>query len=121
MELRPNTTLKQEESRLGTRFWIFPQPPFIPGYEQPDRVWLSILPDEIADGPSDISMYVADPLFEKQPYGLSRFPPFGGVRRPPVRAGADRHFDSLDPMSRPYLGVHAYACVHFVLDIWHSY
>ncbi|ULJ74826.1 hypothetical protein [Rhizobium gallicum] len=121
MELRQNATLERVESRLGTRFWIFPQPPFIPGYEQPDRVWLSILPDEIGDGPSDISMYVVDPLFDKQPYGLSRLPPFDGATRPPTMPGPDRHFDSLDPRSRSYLGVHAYACVHFVIDIWRSY
>ncbi|WP_028749105.1 hypothetical protein [Rhizobium mesoamericanum] len=105
----------------GTRFWIFPQPPFIPGYEEPDRVWLSILPDEIQAGPSDARMYVADPLYSKQPYGFSRLPPFNGIRRPPVRAGPDGHFDSLDPLSRPYLGVHAYACIHRVLEIWQSY
>ncbi|KQV33391.1 MULTISPECIES: hypothetical protein [unclassified Rhizobium] len=109
------------ETRLGTRFWIYPQPPFIPGYEQPDRVWLNIPRDEISDGPSDILMYVADPLFDKQPYASGSLPPFTGPCHPPVRAGPDRHFDYLDPQSRSYLGVHAYACVHFVLDVWHSY
>ncbi|MEZ2131028.1 MULTISPECIES: hypothetical protein [unclassified Sinorhizobium] len=116
-----DAALQQEETRVGTRFWIFPQPPFIPGYEQPDRVWLSTPPDEINDGPSDVLMYVADPLFDKPPYGMDRLPPFEGVRRAPVRAGPDRHFDSLDPKSRPYLGAHAYGCVHFVLDVWQSY
>lgn len=109
------------DARLGTRFWIYPQPPFIPGYEQPDRVWLNISSDEISDGPSDVLMYVVDPTFNKQPYGSSTLPPFLGPRHAPVRAGEDRHFDSLDPRSRAYLGVHAYACVHFVLDVWHSY
>jgi hypothetical protein len=26
---------------LGTRFRIFPQAPFVPGYERPETVWLS--------------------------------------------------------------------------------
>jgi hypothetical protein len=121
MALREYIASQQLEQRVGTRFWIFPQPPFIPGYEQPDRVWLSILPDEIGDGPSDIAMYVVDPLFEKQPYGRTQLPPFGGARRAPIRPGPDRHFDNLDPRSRSFLGAHAYACVHFVLDVWHSY
>ncbi|MBB3445447.1 hypothetical protein FHT93_005326 [Rhizobium sp. BK379] len=82
---------------------------------------LSILPDEIGDGPSDILMYVADPLFDKEPYGFSGLPPYGGPRRRSVRSGPDGHFDSLDPRSRDYLGVHAYACVHFVLDVWRNY
>ncbi|CDM62954.1 MULTISPECIES: hypothetical protein [Rhizobium] len=121
MDLHPDVALAPAEAGTGTRFWIFPQPPFIPGYEQPDRVWLSILPDQINEGPSDALMYVADPLYSKQPYGMSRLPPFEGIRRPPVQAGPDRHFDGLDPRSRPYLGVHAYACIHRVLDIWQSY
>ncbi|MDP9810697.1 hypothetical protein J2W42_003560 [Rhizobium tibeticum] len=121
MDLYPDVALAPAEAGTGTRFWIFPQPPFIPGYEQPDRVWLSILPDQINEGPSDALMYVADPLYSKRPYGMSRLPPFEGIRRPPVQAGPDRHFDGLDPRSRPYLGVHAYACIHRVLDIWQSY
>ncbi|MBW9117918.1 hypothetical protein JNB88_30335 [Rhizobium cauense] len=121
MDLHPNVAPTPREAGTGTRFWIFPQPPFIPGYEQPDRVWLSMLPDEISEGPSDALMYVADPLYSKQPYGLSRLPPFDGARRPPVPAGPDRHFDSIAPRSRAYFGVHAYACIHRVLDIWQSY
>ncbi|MDQ0322205.1 hypothetical protein QO002_004411 [Pararhizobium capsulatum DSM 1112] len=116
-----NAAPATSDARLGTRFWIYPQPPFIPGYEQPDRVWLNISRDDISDGPSDGSMYVADPLFDKQPYGPSALPPFLGPCRAPARASIDRHFDHLDPQSRAYLGVHAYACVHFVLDVWHSY
>lgn len=121
MEIYPDKSLTRSDPGLGTRFWIFPQPPFILGYEQPDRILLSILPDEIGDGPSDVSMYVADPLFDKEPYGFSGLPPYRGPQRRAVRSGPDRHFDSLDPRSREYLGVHAYACIHFVLDVWRNY
>jgi hypothetical protein len=121
MEPYPNNVTERVNPRIGTRFWIFPQPPFIPGYEEPDRVWLSILPDEIRDGPSDQWVYVVDPLIEKQPYSPDDLPPFEGERRPAARSGPDRNFDDMDPKSRAYLGVHVYACVHFVLDIWHSY
>lgn len=44
-----------------------------------------------------------------------------GAKRAPVGPGPDRHFDNIDPASRPFLAVHAYACVRFVLDIWQSY
>lgn len=121
MRLLRDDALDSANARLGTRFWIYPQPPFIPGYEQPDRVWLSIPRDEIGEGPSDLSMYVADPLYDKRPYGLAGLPPFDGARRAPVRPGPDRHFDNIDPTSRPFLAVHAYACVRCVLDIWQSY
>ncbi|MCA1491729.1 hypothetical protein [Sinorhizobium alkalisoli] len=121
MRLLRDDSLESANARLGTRFWIYPQPPFIPGYEQPDRVWLSIPRDEIGAGPSDVTMYVVDPAYDKQPYGFDRFPPFEGERRPPARPGPDRHFDNMVPGSRPFLAVHAYACVRFVLDIWQSY
>ncbi|PDT84988.1 hypothetical protein [Sinorhizobium sp. BJ1] len=121
MRLLRNEALESGDARLGTRFWIFPQPPFIPGYEQPDRVWLPILRDEIGAGPSDSRMYVVDPLSDKQPYGFDRLPPFNGAMRSPARPGPDRHFDNVSPTSREFLSVHAYACVHFVLDIWQSY
>ena len=42
-----------EVSRLGTRFLVFPQPPFIPGYERPEIVWVSTPPDRIGPGPAD--------------------------------------------------------------------
>ncbi|TCL74570.1 hypothetical protein [Rhizobium sp. BK251] len=121
--MRPfeNTVLDTGDSRIGTRFWIFPQPPFIPGYEQPDRVWLSIPPDEIGEGPSDRLMYVVDPLINKEPYGLTQLPPFEGTIHPPARSGPDGNFDNLDPTSRAFLGAHAYACVHFTLDVWQNY
>jgi len=106
---------------VGTRFWIFPRAPFIPGYERPDRVWLPIDPAEISEGPSDALVYVVDPLFDKQPYGLTWLPPFEGARRMATRAGPDGHFDHLEPGSRAFLAVHAYACVHLVLDVWQGY
>jgi len=121
MDLVAPSATERSDERVGTRFWIFPQAPFIPGYEKPDRVWLPILADEIWDGPSDNAMYVADPLFDKVPYGSTSLPPFDGARRAPVQPGPDRHFDNLDWNSRAFLAAHAYACVHRVLAIWQSY
>src|SRR5690606_34598789 len=66
-------------------------------------------------------IYVVDPLFDKQPYGLTRLPPFEGARRMPVAAGPDGHFDHLEPGSRAFLAAHAFAGVHLVLNIWENY
>ena len=121
MRLLRDDALESGDTRLGTRFWIFPQPPFIPGYEQPDRVWLPIPRDEIDPGPGDARMYVVDPLYDKEPYGFDRLPPFGGATLPPARPGPDRHFDNIAPNSRAFLAVHAYACAHFVLNVWQGY
>ena len=76
---------------------------------------------KVWDGPSDNAMYVADPLFDKLPYGTTSLPPFDGARRAPLRPGPDRNFDNLDWNSRSFLAAHAYACVRFVLGIWQSY
>ncbi|MCA1407964.1 hypothetical protein I6F26_11590 [Ensifer sp. IC3342] len=121
MRVLRDDALESGDQRLGTRFWIFPQPPFIPGYEQPDRVWLPIPRDEIGEGPSDAMMYVVDPVYDKQPYGFDRLPPFRGAMHSPATPGPDRHFDYISPDSRAFLSVHAYACVHFVLSIWQNY
>ena len=51
-------------SGLGTRFLVFPQPPFISGYERPETIWVSTAPDRIGPGPADRRMYVIDPLAE---------------------------------------------------------
>jgi hypothetical protein len=62
-------------SRLGTRFRVFPQPSFIPGYERPETISVSTPPDRIGPGPADRRMYVIEPLGEKQPYQFPYLPP----------------------------------------------
>lgn len=109
------------DGRLGTRFWVFPQAPFIPGYEKPERIWLPVSPEDISAGPSDDRMYVVDPLFGKEPYAYRWLPPFEEAVHPPVTAGADGHFDQLDYTSRPFCSAHAFACVNLVLSIWESF
>ena len=71
-------------ARLGTRFLVFPQPPFIPGYERPEVVWVSTPPEQIKPGPADSRMYVVDPLLPKR--GL-RFSVFAAVHGRSLSAG----------------------------------
>lgn len=104
----------------GTRFKLFPQPRFLPGYEQPEVVRVSIPPALIRAGPSDDRMYVLDAV-DKAPYAADAIPGWGGPRRPPVEPGPDGHFDHLDPGSREFGAAHMYAAVRRVLDIWERY
>ncbi|NKL23086.1 hypothetical protein GFM07_29160, partial [Rhizobium leguminosarum bv. viciae] len=60
---------------IGTRFLVFPQPPFISGYEKPEVVWIGRSDGPILAGPSDNRMYVADPVEPKRPYALPDLPP----------------------------------------------
>lgn len=108
-------------SPLGTRFLIYPQAPFVPGYATPETVWISTPPDHLQAGPADLRMYVRDPIFEKQPYDFPYLPPFVGDIYAPAQAGFDGHFDHLVPGTRQFAAAHAFASVRRVLDIWESY
>lgn len=108
-------------SRLGTRFLVFPQPPFIPGYERPETIWVSTPPDGIGPGPADRRMYVVAPLVEKQPYQFPYLPPYAGALHAPATAGPDGHFDTIPIGTPQFEAAHTYACVRRVLDICESY
>jgi len=106
---------------VGTRFLIFPQPPFVNGYDKPELVWLGNSCGAILAGPSDNRMYVADPVEEKRPYGLPVLPPYPGLLHPPAEPGPDGHFDHILPGSPTFLSAHSYACARRVLDICEGY
>ncbi|MTH78104.1 hypothetical protein GL286_10220 [Paracoccus aestuariivivens] len=108
-------------SVLGTRFLIYPQPPFVNGYDKPEMVWIGRSAGPILAGPSDDRMYIANPIDPKRPYGLPFLPPYLGPLRPPVRPGPDGHFDQILPGSPDFLSVHSYACCRRVLDICEGY
>ena len=106
---------------LGTRFLIYPQAPYVPGYSVPETVWISTPPGRLQTGPADAQMYVSDPLFDKEPYEFPYLPPFAGDSHPPAQASFDGHFDGLVPGTRQFVAAHAFACVRRVLDVWESY
>src|SRR5687768_17920877 len=95
-------------ARLGTRFRVFPQPPFIPGYERPETIWVSTPPDRIGPGPADRRMYVIDPLAEKLPYEFPYLPPYAGRLRSPAIAGPDGHFDHIPAGTPEFEAAHVY-------------
>lgn len=105
----------------GTRFLLYPQAPYVSGYEKPEVVWISTSPGLIHPGPEDHRIYVRDPVLAKQPYEYPYLPPFVGAYFPPAEPGFDGHFDNLSLHSRPFLAAHAFAAASRVLDIWESY
>lgn len=108
-------------SGLGCRFLIYPQAPYLSGYEKPEPVWISTPPDELRAGPANRRMYVRDPILEKEPYEFPYLPPFVGALHPPAEAGPDGHFDQLAPDSRQFIAAHAFASSQRVLDIFESF
>jgi hypothetical protein len=112
---------RRAEPSLGTRFLVFPQPPYVTGYEKPEVVWLATSIGGILAGPSDKYMYVADPIEAKRPYAFPSLPPYAGGLRPPAEPGSDGHFDHILPGSPAFLSAHSYACARRVLDICVGY
>jgi hypothetical protein len=121
MDVPPDSVERGATGQLGTRFLIFPQPPFVPGYERPEVVWISTPAGQIRAGPADSRVYVVDPSLPKPPYQAPYLPPFSGAPAPPAEPDADGHFDYLAPDARPFLAAHAFASVRHVLDICEGY
>jgi len=106
----------------GTRFRLYPQPPVLTAIQGPETVWVAAAPGTIGPGPSDDRMYVVDAIGKDRPYDYPYLPPYRGARNPPVRPGADGHFDHLDdPWSREFMAAHMYGTLRFVLDVWEKY
>lgn len=106
---------------LGTKFLLFPQAPYIAGYGEPERVWVSPPAGSIGPGPADDRMYVVDVVDKTSPYEYPYMPPFDGDAHDPVAPDAEGHFDRLAPGSRHFAAAHLYGSVRRVLDIWESY
>jgi hypothetical protein len=104
----------------GTRFKLFPQPGFLPGFENPEIVWVSPPAGTVKAGPADDRMYVVDAI-EKTPYAPAAMPPYVGAKHPPTTPDAEGHFDYLDMNSRSFGAAHLYGGVRRVLDIWEGY
>ncbi len=113
--------VRVDDVLVGTRFLVYPQAPFVPGYNRPEVVWLSPPLGTIMAGPSDDRFYVIEPIEPKKPYDYPDLPPYSGAIYPLVEPGPDGHFDYLRPGSDAFMCAHAYACARRVLDICESY
>lgn len=108
----------------GTKFLIYPQNKAVPGFENPEVVYINLPPGTIQSGPEDNRMYVVDAL-DKMPFGEKGSPPFHyryeGPHSPAVQANAEGHFDHLRPGERAFSAATMYATVRRVLEIWEDY
>jgi hypothetical protein len=113
----------------GTRFRLFPQPPFGAPIEA-ETVWVSSRVGSVGPGPSDDRMFVVEPAAEKQPYGIGYgpygspyvyLPPWEGPAAPPVSPDEEGHFDYLEPGMPEFEAAHVFGCARFVLDVWEAY
>ena len=116
-----SVTLDRDLRGTGTKFLLFPQPPFLEPFHKPETVWVSPRAGSVAPGPADDRMYVVDPLYKEKPYEFPYLPPYQGAVHLPVRPDAFGHFDYLNPDSREFKAAHMYGTLRRVLDIWEGY
>jgi hypothetical protein len=117
-------------SRGGTRFRLFPQPPFLERYRTPVVVQLSPPAGSVGPGPADSRMYVVEPIGKQRPYGIvpgpfgSPFvylPAWDGPSQPPALPDAAGNFDRVEIGTPEFDAAHVYGCVRWTLDIWERY
>lgn len=120
----------RQQSPSAARFRLFPQPPVIRKFLEPEVVFVPIPPSEIREGPESERMYVVEPVGKKQPYGIdiasgdaveSTLPPWRGKRLPPALPDREGNFDYLKPGDPGFEAAHAFGSAHFVLSIWERY
>lgn len=110
-----------QTNRAKTRFRLYAQPAFVPGYERTELVEIGPCRQPIVIGPRDERMYVVDALDKLSPYAYPQLPPYLGniVDGPPP--DRDGNFDHLEPGTRGFGAAHLYATVRRVVEIWEGY
>ena len=132
----PEAILPNELHRLsvtkttGTRFRLFPQPPFGDKSLAPEIVEVSSPVGSVGPGPSDDRMYVIYPINKNYAYGLNEgplgtpwllMPPWRKETRPLTIPGTEGHFDHLMPGSQGFEAAHLFGAVRWTLDVWEGY
>ena len=108
-------------SKTGTRFRVFPQPQFLPGFARPVTICVDSTPGAIRLGPADDRMYVVDAR-NKRPYLMThRVPPYAGRRGRPAEPNQQGHFDEIDVSDETFKSATVYGAIRCVLDIWEAY
>ncbi len=114
----------------GTRFLLFPQPPFLEGFAEPEVVTVSSPAGSVGAGPSDDRMYAVFPDGKELQYGFHvsdggepfmYLPPWRGDIVVPALPGAAGHFDHLTPGTPQFETAHLFGTARFVLDVWERY
>jgi hypothetical protein len=117
-------------ARGGTRFRLFPQPPFLKHYRTPVTVRLSPRAGTVGPGPADARMYVVEPIGKPRPYGVVPgpfgtpfvyLPAWDGPTLPPALPDASGNFDHVELGTPEFDAAHVYGCVRWTLDIWERY
>jgi len=114
----------------GTRFLLFPQPPFLENFLEPEIVTVSSPAGSIGPGPSDDRMYAIHPVGKDLKYGFHvsdggepfmYLPAWHGDIMAPAMPDEAGHFDHLEPGTLQFETAHLFGTAHFALDVWEGY
>jgi hypothetical protein len=108
-----------EES--GTRFRLYVQPPFVPGYEKPETIRLRAPAGSILAGPSNARLYCLDALDKGSPYVFPYLPPYVGAIGAAAEPSRDGHFDHLPVDTRPFASAQLFGSICHTLEVWEGY
>ena len=111
---------------MPTKFKIFLQPPYVPGFEQPVTVAVDTGPDAIEPGPADPLLYVLDAV--NKPAYRAQAPHEhqpnrgragrGNVNRSVAHPDAAGHFDHLAPDDPAFPAAAVYATARLAVNFW---
>ncbi len=114
----------------GTRFLLFPQPPFLENFAEPEIVTVSPPAGSVGPGPSDDRMYAIYPLGKALQYGFHvsdggkpfmYLPAWQGDIIAPAMPDEGGHFDHLTPGTAQFETAHLFGAARFALDVWERY
>ncbi len=114
----------------GTRFKLFPQPPLLDEFAEPETVEIDLPAGTVGPGPADHRMYAVFPFDKPSSYAIAArpgldghelSPPWMGDIFPPAEPDEHGHFDHLEPGTPQFEAAHLFGTVRFVLDVWERY
>ena len=123
-------TMRRASWNEGTRFLLFPQPPFLENFSEPEIVTVSSPTGSVGPGPSDDRMYAIHPVGKELQYGFHTsdggdpfmyLPSWRGDIVAPALPDEGGHFDHLMPGTPQFETAHLFGTARFALDVWECY
>ena len=128
---RLNTSsIEAAEDVGGTKFRLYPQPPYLDDFEEPETVFVSSPPGSIWEGPQDDRMYTVFPTKKDAHYGMHEnekgepyllLPPWQGDIYYPAQPDEEGHFDHIETGTNQFYMAHLFGSTRFTLDVWERY
>lgn len=104
----------------GTKFSLYCQPRFLPGFKDPVVHMLDLPAGSVKDGPMDDRIKVVNAI-DKKLYDDDTLPPYRGDVGATAKPDSSGHFHELDPGTREFEAAHCFAAMRMVLDVWEGY